>query len=886
MKRAALNATIVVALFFGLILPFFQSVNKAEAATIRSVGSYTWTDSGGNPHMTAKLYDGDTLVYCYAENELPPSYGGTRYKNGKDFTNYSVISLLYYGYGGGGYHGSGGNKDYVKTWVALNNWKSGNTGSYYPANNDSFIKSLYKHARKRDAPKYGLKFNKKSVISKITTVNGKSVQKSQSIKVVAQSDNFATLKLPKRVTIHVGNRIKTGGSIKVYGGQSIYFTAPLNYNSDYKTGNVNSWEKKTASLLYLPNEGSYQPVLQRPFFKKDPLTVAGFKVHFFARQATLNYKLVDKHNDQILQKGSKKYTIGKVYDYRKFAKDFNGNGEKGHKGTHYDYDTYHGKTSKGNSISLHHKMPSNNVNLTFYYIPQQHERYSEVNQYNHNQIFEKFDVLKNVGHHFSYTPDQQVNKSKNIYDLISKYPWTGTLGYKNVSHNFYYVLRRQVTVNYLDLRTGKPIRSAKTYMKHQGDAYSESHPAIKTKDGTAYHYVKATGAKQSEKIGTDNITINYYYELPLMQVGVQKLQIYTAPADQGLPVRVQLEHKDFYGESLADMGKKTIHVSLYRGTKRLNTQKYTARAFPDQTTFKISSNSGLQVNEHQKYTIKLDGYNQYDFSLIPKEEQLTTDGYTSSEDTVRLNLQTDFDHQDLQQRVVMTEVTPTTSEKPYYEHFNYGAPPLPAKKTGYGVETKATLNYWSELGQDYQYGTKIDTNKLTFAAPATLQTSSQDKTSKINYPVKNGNVNVPLFASLNHAYFSSGTYYHAYTWIFPHVNVEKKTGYLYLDNQVASHNVRDGGNKFYTPIWPDKKENIPMNYPVGYASNKIGVNKINVVMTDRLRIYAYMLGWMGSPTIKQDQILLVPVDEDHPFASGKPTNWTKDDIDWVKHFNP
>lgn len=118
---------------------------------------------------------------------------------------------------------------------------------------------------------------------------------------------------------------------------------------------------------------------------------------------------------------------------------------------------------------------------------------------------------------------------------------------------------------------------------------------------------------------------------------------------------------------------------------------------------------------------------------------------------------------------------------------------------------------------------------------------------------------------------------------FPHVNVERETGYLFTDSQVKnkdSHITKsliDGGRKFYSPIWADLG-----NYDVSYQSNKLGVNDIQVIIKDTLELDAFMLGHMDSTTKEKDVIMLVPINADDPFPKGVPNGWTSQDIAWLK----
>lgn len=90
--------------------------------------------------------------------------------------------------------------------------------------------------------------------------------------------------------------------------------------------------------------------------------------------------------------------------------------------------------------------------------------------------------------------------------------------------------------------------------------------------------------------------------------------------------------------------------------------------------------------------------------------------------------------------------------------------------------------------------------------------------------------------------------------------------------------IKDGKRKLYVPIWTDLGE-----YNILIASVlPIGVNKVNFEVTQPLNLYAYMYGTIGSKTLKDDELLLEPVDPKNPFSNGKPPGWSDEDVAWLK----
>jgi hypothetical protein len=388
---------------------FHLQDNKADAATISTDGkTYSWTDSGGYLHRTAKLVMDKTLIYCYDEDLEAPN-GGKNYDDGSRYHNASVNSLLYYGYGGDGYSGDNSMTDYVKTWVALSNWKSGqrdiSKNTPTPSNRDPFIKSLIQHAIDKDMPDYDISFSKGDVTSSI--VNGN--QQSDPIKLNGtEGKGEANLFIPQYVTIHVSDgRTKTNGNITVKAGQTFYFTAPLDYNSNFVTGDVNGWRGQLASILYLSDSPKYQDGLETPTLVHDPKPVAGFTVHFWARQRQLTVRYIDSWTHAIMwQDPQVMVTIGAEYDKSQYPNNFERDGHV------YKFNSFNGYGDQ-----LKENMPNHDVTLDIIYDPYNHSRVYYKDKATGKELKEHNDDLIKVGDHYEYHAPQSIEKDGKTYDL-------------------------------------------------------------------------------------------------------------------------------------------------------------------------------------------------------------------------------------------------------------------------------------------------------------------------------------------------------------------------------------------------------------------------------------------------------------------------------------
>ncbi|MEK5132974.1 MucBP domain-containing protein [Bacillus sp. FSL W8-0645] len=479
-------------------------------------------------------------------------------------------------------------------------------------------------------------------------------------------------------------------------------------------------------------------------------------------------------------------------------------------------------------------------------------------------LLEEESYTRNIGSTYSFSPKASIAKGKEKFIPVNNNKKTGTLN-KDVTIKFYYNLERNVTVNYYDNRTGDKIKATKKYKKVRGEKYSEKHPTIKDGEYT-YHYVKTDGDKESGTVGSKNITINYYYDKPLAKLGFEKLQIYTAQWEKGLPVKVFLSKELNYKSSLKEMSDKKITVGLYRGSTKVTSKTYTAKELPKKIDMKIPAKY-LKVNDKALYTVKFTDFSKNDFKIDFAKTSLATDGYAASEKTIKADAAKD---KKLSYKgVVMTEKTPLMG-KVFYEQLSIPISQIPRKKTGYGFEREVNLHYENEIG-----------GKVAPAFDFEVPTNMVD--SYLTYK-KSGNRSLVEMEETKHSSEMKGeTSVYDITYELPHINVERHTGHLFDDEQVEKKDKRitydlvNGGRKFYSPIW-----SYIGKYDMKLKSPPMGVNLVMVDVQQQLELYAHMYAHMNSETIEYDEVLLKPVYADDPYPNGLPEGWSKEDVEWIK----
>lgn len=480
------------------------------------------------------------------------------------------------------------------------------------------------------------------------------------------------------------------------------------------------------------------------------------------------------------------------------------------------------------------------------------------------EVLEKESYTRNIGSTYSFSPKKSIAKGKEKFIPVNTNKKTGTLGSKDVTIKFYYNLERSVTVNYYDNRTGEKIKGSKKYKKVRGEKYSEKHPSIKSGE-YKYRYIRTDGDKESGTIGGKNIVINYHYDKPLAKLSFDKLQIYTAKSTKGLPVKVHLSKEMNYKTTLKDFEEKKITVGLYLKDKKIVSKTYSAKELPKKIEMTIPSD-GLKAAVKNLYTVKFVDFNKNDFKIDAAASTLSTDGYAASEKTIKAS--SSKGNELSYKGVVMTEKTPTTG-KVYYERLAFPLKKIEKKKTGYGFMREIDLHYENEIGGsikpsfDFEVPTRLVDSYLTYKKSGDHSLITMEQTKAINK--KQGETSV-----------------HDLVYELPHINVERHTGSLFSDGQVASKDKRisydlvDGGRKFYSPIWAELGK-----YQTKIKSKPMGVNLIKTEVTEQLELYASMYAHMDSKTLDQDEVLLKPVYASDPFPNGLPEGWTKKDLDWV-----
>ncbi|TRZ39371.1 hypothetical protein CEQ21_07360 (plasmid) [Niallia circulans] len=427
--------------------------------------------------------------------------------------------------------------------------------------------------------------------------------------------------------------------------------------------------------------------------------------------------------------------------------------------------------------------------------------------------------------------------------------------------------QRNVTENHIDKTEGKTIIT-NSVKKFDGEFYSYGPKTNLTYkyNNISYPYMPESTEKQEGTVNGKDVTVDFYYTHPIVELGTKKIQIFTDKYDKGLPVKLQY-NVGLLGSSTGwDTEKVDILITNKDTDKQVLKKTLTVKELKETVELKIPKDA-LKVDYNANYEALIVPNDKKKVFIQDEKEKIDTDGYTSSEE--QLNLKADDVETTIYKGVVMTEREIGKEMKKFHETLTLPTLKQNPIKSGYGVDMTKQITY------------KNDLKSLT-SIKAQYLVDNRLIDSYVEYPQKESK------AIINAVTTSSETSNNdtlQQTVTLPKVYIEEKTGAVFSEEQKQSgddriHNeLKDGGNKLYIPIWLDELG----SYDVQFKSiDPVGANQVSFNIQDSINVYAYMYGYIGSDTIKKDEILIEPVDPENPFPDGLPEGWTDDDLTWFQ----
>ncbi|MDI4571497.1 hypothetical protein E6W41_17530 [Bacillus altitudinis] len=299
MKKLILfGLSIILVLLVGVV---FTSTLKASSPKVEYLGQARYGD-----YIVGKFRVNGEIAFCLDHAKISPPTG-TSYSGGNAYKNEQVRAILYYGYGG--VENEVGNNDtgLVATTIALDSVMNNNHSS--GRERIPGYKKLMEHAKKKDVPSTSIKFSKEKVQSYLEG----NVQKTEKIIFKADKKNSITLNIPKEVTLHYDGKKFSNKKVKITGGGSFHFTAPLDYGKDIKYEKIKPSLGKYQSILFTASSSKYQRLGSG--LLTDPEPNINLSVGFEVRQKKINVQHIDKYSGEVLEKESYTRNIGSTYSF-------------------------------------------------------------------------------------------------------------------------------------------------------------------------------------------------------------------------------------------------------------------------------------------------------------------------------------------------------------------------------------------------------------------------------------------------------------------------------------------------------------------------------------------------------------------------------------------
>ena len=426
-------------------------------------------------------------------------------------------------------------------------------------------------------------------------------------------------------------------------------------------------------------------------------------------------------------------------------------------------------------------------------------------------------------------------------------------------------------------------------LDYKGGNYTITYPTIiktglpgqniKNKAKIQYNDV-ASGQFESNEV---NVIINQHAELNL-----QRIEIDTAKANSGLPVRVNVDKKAT--STIAD--QETFILNLYN--QATNQKVYSwgeikVSDLPLGTTAKTFSgiipSHFLTANQKQVYEARIENFNSNRVTLV--NGKLETEGYTAVEKNYTTMIDTIGNqtgdsqgatftftkNQAIFKGIVQTAHEQGQAIQRDSETIAWQYAKIPNTKSGYGFERKLTTNY--AIG-----GSRAKEN-INFAYDLVFDKALVERDTYVPHTTLGSQVKIPLECTTDVINTCSVNQIVE----LPKVQAEKMSGTIFTDEQVKNHDsritagntegFRDAGRRLYTPIWAKIKK-----YDVDFQSTQpMGINAVNVRLKDNVNVYAQLWVTIDSTTQKYDELMIIPV---FPETYQPPVSWSESATAWLR----
>lgn len=419
------------------------------------------------------------------------------------------------------------------------------------------------------------------------------------------------------------------------------------------------------------------------------------------------------------------------------------------------------------------------------------------------------------------------------------------------------VMPWNVTVKHVHKKSSK-LLATETVKRFDGEGYNFS-PRTDLKNADGYSYIPTDDRDVSGTVNGGDVTVTIYYDLPIGDYGIKRVEIFTKPNDDatGLLTNVTLDPK--WIEALTDnerdaaLADKTITLTvtdITKGeialTKTVKLSSLTDYEIKTALPVKKSGITPYDDGEKRMYSYKLSSTDPY---IVARNMKLDLNGFTSSRERLYGSENASYTGP------VMVERDLGKAQKINNETVTVDVPKPSPVKTGYGIPFKAGVTYANDIKTIPHGGYTV----AFYADKRLIDSYLPYTTSSVNVTKTASETLARMVMSGTTKTVDTGN---AQAYELPVTMVESPTGYLFTPAQVAANDsritgdVKDGGRKLYVPTWLDDLGDY--RYVVRSADNALGANLVSFTMADKVNVEAYMFSHTDSKTQDKDELLLLP----------------------------
>lgn len=362
----------------------------------------------------------------------------------------------------------------------------------------------------------------------------------------------------------------------------------------------------------------------------------------------------------------------------------------------------------------------------------------------------------------------------------------------------------------------------------------------------------------------------------VIDIGIRDVEVFTAPSTVGLPVYLRLNETILVNNAnnVEEARNTLVQVNVFRNGTLHQTENILTKELLNGHHFTINSNGVLEKDKEYSFEFVISSPFSEKIVVASGRDRIVLNARTAEEKTVTLSNRN-------QEYKALLSVKRSLGQEQVnvYETITLQAAELTPTVTGLGNSLNVSIAYRLPENQHYSlnmiaapagqfvYGAQLIDSYYDGAVIADGKATVQ-AVQTVNTTTRSNNENISI-VQLSH----------------PKVYVEKNTGHLFSEQQVANRDTRikdtllDGGHELYTPIWLNRIG----DYNIHYKTSALGVNQVSFMLNQTLKLEGYMFLHINSNTKDKDKWLMEPVMKKNPFPNGLPNEWTENDVNWLKN---